>query len=113
MDTWLDRWRRLAPDAELLTPAGRGPFPTVLIFHGCGGLRAHLHDYARAAVAAGWAALLVVTLPGLATAQVQLSEPPPGPVGGWFPAWDRFLVRFVLTRTTSIGRCATCRSGRR
>lgn len=59
MDTSLERWRRLAPDAELLTPAGQGPFPTVLIFHGCGGLRAHLHAYARSAVAAGWAAVLV------------------------------------------------------
>lgn len=59
MDSSIDRWRRLAPEAELLTPAGRGPFPTVLIFHGCGGVRAHLHDYARAATAAGWAALIV------------------------------------------------------
>lgn len=59
MDTALERWQRLAPEAELLTPVGRGPFPTVLIFHGCGGVRPHLHDYARAAVAAGWAALLI------------------------------------------------------
>jgi len=59
MDTALERWRRLAPEAELLTPPGRGPFPTVLIFHGCGGVRQHLQDYARAAVAAGWAALLI------------------------------------------------------
>lgn len=59
MDSSLDRWRRLAPEAELLTPEGPGPFPTVLIFHGCGGVRAHLQAYARSAVAAGWAALLV------------------------------------------------------
>lgn len=59
MDTALQRWRRLAPEAELLTPSGRGPFPTVLMFHGCGGVRAHLHGYARAAVSVGWAALLV------------------------------------------------------
>lgn len=59
MDTALERWRWLAPEAELLTPAGRGPFPTVLMFHGCGGVRRHLHGYARAAVAAGWGALLV------------------------------------------------------
>jgi dienelactone hydrolase len=55
----MERWRRLAPEAELLTPSGRGPFPTVLLFHGCGGVRAHPHAYARAAVSAGWAALLV------------------------------------------------------
>ncbi|AQR60299.1 hypothetical protein BZG35_00490 [Brevundimonas sp. LM2] len=59
MDSARQRWQRLAPEAELLTPAGRGPFPTVLIFHGCGGVRQHLHDYARAAVAVGWAALLI------------------------------------------------------
>lgn len=55
----MERWRRLAPEAELLTPSGRGPFPTVLLFHGCGGVRSHLHAYARAAVSVGWAALLV------------------------------------------------------
>jgi dienelactone hydrolase len=59
MDAALDRWRRLAPHAELLTPSGRGPFPTVLMFHGCGGVRVHLHAYARAAVSVGWGALLV------------------------------------------------------
>lgn len=59
MDTLQERWARLAPHAELVTPAGRGPFPTVILFHGCGGVRAHIHAYARAAVAAGWAALVI------------------------------------------------------
>lgn len=59
MDTLQERWARLAPHAELVTPAGRGPFPTVILFHGCGGVRAHIHAYARAAIAAGWAALVI------------------------------------------------------
>lgn len=59
MDTLVDRWRRLAPAAELLTPAGKGPFPVVLLFHGCGGVRIHIRQYAQAATRAGWAALIV------------------------------------------------------
>ncbi|MCO6055849.1 dienelactone hydrolase family protein [Pseudomonas sp. MOB-449] len=29
--------QRLAPHVSLFTPEGRGPFPTVLVFHGCSG----------------------------------------------------------------------------
>lgn len=59
MDDLVERWRRLAPAAELLTPAGRGPFPLVILFHGCGGVRDHIRAYARAAAEAGWASLIV------------------------------------------------------
>lgn len=59
MDTLVDRWRRLAPAAELLSPSGKGPFPVVLLFHGCGGVRIHIRQYAQAAVRAGWAALII------------------------------------------------------
>lgn len=59
MDTLADRWRRLAPSAELLSPSGRGPFPLVILFHGCGGVRIHIRKYAQAATRAGWAALIV------------------------------------------------------
>lgn len=59
MNSLASRWRRLAPFTEHLTPQGPGPFPTVLIFHGCGGVRDHLRWYARAAVEAGWGALIV------------------------------------------------------
>ena len=38
---------------------GRGPFPLVLLFHGCGGVRDHIRAYARAAAQVGWAALIV------------------------------------------------------
>lgn len=59
MDSLASRWRRLAPHIEHLAPPGDGPFATVLLFHGCGGVREHLRAYARAAVAAGWGAILI------------------------------------------------------
>lgn len=59
MDSIADRWRLLARSVEHLTPEGPGPFPTVLMFHGCGGVRRHLQAYARTAVQVGWGALLV------------------------------------------------------
>jgi dienelactone hydrolase len=57
--------RLLAPGLELVTPAGPGPFPTVLLIHGCGGLRGAkgpnpiMDEYARSAVEAGWAAAIL------------------------------------------------------
>jgi len=47
MDSLASRWRRLVPSTEHLTPEGAGPFPTVLIFHGCGGVRDHLASVRR------------------------------------------------------------------
>lgn len=55
----------LAGGLELVTPPGPGPFPTVLLIHGCGGLHgAHgpnpiMDEYARSAVEAGWAAAIL------------------------------------------------------
>ena len=55
----------LAPGLELVTPAGTGPFPTVLRIHGCGGLHGDkgpnpiMDEYARSAVEAGWAAAIL------------------------------------------------------
>jgi dienelactone hydrolase len=57
--------RLLASGLELVTPPGRGPFPTVLLIHGCGGLRGArgpnpiMDEYARSAVEAGWAAAIL------------------------------------------------------
>jgi dienelactone hydrolase len=51
LDTLADRWARLRPHIQVLGPSGRRP--TVLLFHGCGGLGAHLDDYAAAAMAHG------------------------------------------------------------
>jgi dienelactone hydrolase len=55
----------LASGLELVTPPGPGPFPTVLLVHGCGGLRGAkgpnpiMDEYARSAVQAGWAAAIL------------------------------------------------------
>jgi dienelactone hydrolase len=55
----------LAPGLELVTPPGPGPFPTVLLIHGCGGLHGDrgpnpiMDEYARSAVQAGWAAAIL------------------------------------------------------
>ena len=37
----------LAPYDELYRPAGAGPFPAVVLFHGCGGLRDSLRQWAE------------------------------------------------------------------
>lgn len=55
----------MAPGLELVTPPGPGPFPTVLLIHGCGGLRGPyepnpiMDEYAASAVKAGWAAAIL------------------------------------------------------
>jgi dienelactone hydrolase len=59
MDTLSKRWARLEPHAAFVGPEDDRPRPTVLLFHGCGGLRGHLPMYAAAAKAAGWRAVIV------------------------------------------------------
>ena len=55
----------LASGLTLVTPPGPGPFPTVLLIHGCGGLHAAsgpnpiMDEYAHSAVEAGWAAAII------------------------------------------------------
>lgn len=57
--------RFLAPGLTLVTPPGPGPFPTVLLIHGCGGLQGEhgpnpiMDEYARSAVQAGWAGAIL------------------------------------------------------
>jgi len=59
MDTLAERWTRLEPFATFHGPEDARPRPTVLLFHGCGGLRPHLPIYAEQAKAAGWRAVIV------------------------------------------------------
>ena len=59
MDTLDQRWARLEPHSTTVGPDDDRPRPTVLLFHGCGGLRDHLPKYAAAAKAAGWRAVTV------------------------------------------------------
>lgn len=49
----------LAEHFEIFMPEGAGPFPVVLMLHGCGGPRPFLNDMAKVATRAGAAAALV------------------------------------------------------
>jgi dienelactone hydrolase len=58
-DTLAERWAALAPHAVWRAPDGEGPFPTVLLFHGCGGRRAFLDRYMTAMASRGLAAVSI------------------------------------------------------
>lgn len=49
----------IEPYLKTVYPPGPGPFPAVLLFHGCGGVRRIMHAYADAAAKAGVAAVIV------------------------------------------------------
>lgn len=59
MQTLAERWAKLRPSLVIRRPDGLGPFPVVLIFPGCGGVREHLHRYAQGAAEAGWMTVIV------------------------------------------------------
>jgi hypothetical protein len=59
LDTLSERWARLSPHIKVLRPDGNGPWPTLLMFHGCGGPRPYLDGYMRAAAEAGVMAVSV------------------------------------------------------
>jgi dienelactone hydrolase len=44
---------------ELLTPQGSGPFPAVVVMHGCDGVNANIRTWAQRLVGWGYAALIV------------------------------------------------------
>ncbi len=50
---------QLAPYFTVTRPAGSGPFPVVIMLHGCGGPRPFIRDMAKVAVEAGAAAIVV------------------------------------------------------
>jgi dienelactone hydrolase len=49
----------IEPHLQTRYPPGEGPFPVVLLFHGCGGVRQIMDDYAREATKAGVATMIV------------------------------------------------------
>ena len=59
LDTLAARWAALAPHAVWRVPDGEGPFPTVLLFHGCGGRRAFLDGYMAVMTRRGLAAVSI------------------------------------------------------
>jgi dienelactone hydrolase len=58
-ETLEERAALLAPHFTLTRPEGEGPFPVVVMLHGCGGPRPFLSEAAEVAVASGAAALIV------------------------------------------------------
>ncbi|EGF92824.1 dienelactone hydrolase [Asticcacaulis biprosthecium C19] len=48
-----ERFERLMPHVQVYGPADAHPRPTILIFHGCGGIAANMGLYAEVAVALG------------------------------------------------------------
>jgi dienelactone hydrolase len=54
--------QKLSPGFEFIAPEGDGPFPTALLFHGCGGLSDGPRNWARQLRSAGWAALILDSL---------------------------------------------------
>ena len=59
LDTLAERWDALSPHVHAITPRGEGPFPGVLMFHGCGGRRPFLDRYMTAIADAGVAPILI------------------------------------------------------
>lgn len=59
MDTPEARWAKLQPHAAIHGPDDAQKRPVVMLFHGCGGVQAHLDDYAATAAAAGWRSVIV------------------------------------------------------
>ncbi len=58
-ETLAERGARLEPHMSIVLPDGAGPFPVVLMFHGCGGRRPMMEGWARAVNDAGAAAVIV------------------------------------------------------
>ena len=58
-ETLESRWARLSPTLQIVRPEGDGPFPAVVMFHGCGGRRPYLADYMAAIAAVGIMAISV------------------------------------------------------
>ena len=55
----VDWGAKVADASKVFKPSGPGPFPVALILHGCGGKTPFLEDYAKIAVQAGYAAVIV------------------------------------------------------
>ena len=70
----MDWGAKIAEASKVFKPVGPGPFPVALILHGCGGKTPFLEAYAKVAVKAGYAAVVVDSFKprGLSTLDAKL-----------------------------------------
>lgn len=54
----------LRPFDRVVLPEGEGPFPTALLFHGCGGVRLNMPDWAELFREVGWASVIIDSFAG-------------------------------------------------
>lgn len=59
VDSLSERYAKLIPYITTYRPEGEGPYPTVMLFHGCGGLRPHVHNYAKLVAKNGLQAVVI------------------------------------------------------
>lgn len=59
MQTMAERYALLAKDITVYGPDDKSVLPAIVLFHGCGGMRPHIHTYAKAAAALGIRAYVV------------------------------------------------------
>jgi dienelactone hydrolase len=90
LDTTAQRWTRLEPHVQVVSPAGAGPFPALLMFHGCGGLRPYQRRYGEAAAAAGVMAVIVDSFAprGISRTRALASVCTGAELQGWVRAGD-------------------------
>jgi dienelactone hydrolase len=60
--SWDERRATLNTHIKTVYPEGEGPFPAILLFHGCGGPRQSMTNYAARAAEKGCAAVIVDSL---------------------------------------------------
>ncbi|MFT4090907.1 MAG: dienelactone hydrolase [Asticcacaulis sp.] len=61
-DTMAERFAKLEPHITVYGPDDDLPRPAILLFHGCGGIRPHIHLYAETAAKSGVRAFVVDSL---------------------------------------------------
>lgn len=61
-DTMADRFDKLKPHMTVYGPEDDLPRPAILLFHGCGGIRSHIHLYAETAAQSGVRAFVIDSL---------------------------------------------------
>ena len=59
MDTMAERWALLQKGVTVYGPEDDLPRPAMVMFHGCGGMRPHVHLFARAAATTGVRAYVI------------------------------------------------------